>query len=365
MSTPPNHSRDSHPHDPLLQRYEEANAHDEARPNAALREAVLAHATTQITAPEPPQKARRPAANDSQWTWRALGSIAVLGLVGLLVMQFERGTPDEQHIALGKSSQQAKRSVAAARAKAAAPADTSAGDSSEQITAEKESQAASTSQPESPPVAPTVTADGKGPAPMGTPANPARAAKIEAPDAFKPAERSAAMAPAVRPAPPLPAEPMARTAPASSADAAASMAQAETPAPLVSAQSAAQPRSTLNELQQRSHREIASENQTNNPAGIASGSAQTALPPLHAAAIKGDLDTVQILLAEGVNINARDSLGRTALMLAAMGRLKNLVVALMDAGADATLRDQAGLNAADHAQRAGHADWLPLLQPRR
>lgn len=365
MSTPPSHSRDSHPHDPLLQRYEEANAHDEARPNAALREAVLAHATTQITASGPPEKVQRPAANDRQWTWRALGSIAVLGLVGLLVMQFERGTPDEQHIALGNSSQQAERSVAAAGAKASALADASTGDPSAEVAPEKASEAASTRPPEPPPVAPPVIADAEGPATVATPASPAKATKIEALDAFEPAERTAAMAPAAGAEPPLATEPMARAAPVSSADAAPSMAQAETPAPMASARSVAPPRSTLNESQQRAKRDIASENQANNPAGLASGSAQAALQPLHAAAIKGDLPAAQSLLAQGVDINARDSLGRTALMLAAMGRQKNLVVELMDGGADATLRDLVGLSAADHALRAGHADWLPLLQPRR
>ena len=41
------------------------------------------------------------AANDGQWRLRALGSLAVLGLVGLLALQFDRGTPEEREAAFG------------------------------------------------------------------------------------------------------------------------------------------------------------------------------------------------------------------------------------------------------------------------
>jgi ankyrin repeat protein len=60
-------------------------------------------------------------------------------------------------------------------------------------------------------------------------------------------------------------------------------------------------------------------------------------------------------------VNARDSQGRTPLMLAAMGGARQLVVVLMAAGADATLRDPSGRTAADLALQAGHTDWLPLF----
>ncbi|AOW14097.1 hypothetical protein LPB72_09455 [Hydrogenophaga crassostreae] len=349
MNTPPPHSRDPHPNDPLLQRYEEANAHDASRPGATLREAVLAHATSQVTAPAPPGETQRPAANDSLWTWRALGSIAVVGLAGLLVMQFERGTPDEQHAALGTSSQQTDRSVAAARSNTAPPVEAGASEASESAAPGKASGAVPISPPEPTPVTPPVNAeaDAERPASLARPASPERAARIEAPDALEPAEMPDAMAPAAGAAPPMGAESVARAA------------------PMASTRPAAPSRGTLNESQQRAKRGVTTGNQVIDPAGLSSDSVQTALPPLHAAAIKGDLEGAQRLMAEGVNINALDSRARTALMLAAMGGQKNLVVALMDAGADATLRDHAGLSAADHALRAGHADWLPLMQPRR
>ena len=133
------------------------------------------------------------------------------------------------------------------------------------------------------------------------------------------------------------------------------------PRPWPGRDSAAPARSDLGESGVNARREIASGNR----AGTAQDTAVPAIPPLHAAAAKGDLATVRTLLVQGIDINARDSWGRTALMMAVLGRHQNLVVALMDAGAETSLRDHAGLTAADHAIQAGHADWLPLLQPQR
>jgi Ankyrin repeats (many copies) len=111
------------PDNRLLQRYREANAHDAARPAPALRETVLAHARAAAAArAETPAPARRPAANDSAWTWRAFGGLAVIGLAGLLVLQFERGAPEEKEAALGTTgvSRPAVQPAPAPMAKAAA-----------------------------------------------------------------------------------------------------------------------------------------------------------------------------------------------------------------------------------------------------
>ncbi|MFZ2826659.1 MAG: hypothetical protein WA007_13415, partial [Hydrogenophaga sp.] len=90
--------------DLLLQRYREANALDDARPGAALRDQVLAHALSVAQARTTAAPVVKPsAANDSVWTWKAFGGLAVLGLVGLLVLQFDRGTPEEREAALGTS----------------------------------------------------------------------------------------------------------------------------------------------------------------------------------------------------------------------------------------------------------------------
>lgn len=90
------------PEDDLLQRYQEANAHDTLRPDPGLREKVLAQARAAIEARPAPGAGRPPAANDTAWRWRALGGLAVLGLATLVVLQFDRGTPDERELALGQ-----------------------------------------------------------------------------------------------------------------------------------------------------------------------------------------------------------------------------------------------------------------------
>ena len=95
--------------DPLLERYHEANALDAARPDPRLRETVLAHARAMATRPvigEPPS--RQAPANDRLWNWRLVASLATLGLVGLLVLQFERSPDEEREIALGTGMPQAE-----------------------------------------------------------------------------------------------------------------------------------------------------------------------------------------------------------------------------------------------------------------
>jgi outer membrane biosynthesis protein TonB len=104
--------------DELLKRYHEANEHDPARPGAALRENVLAQARASAGKHTAPGAGRPEAANEAAWRWRALGGLAVLGLAALVVLQFDRGTPDERELALGQPS----TSPAAPQAKSPAPA---------------------------------------------------------------------------------------------------------------------------------------------------------------------------------------------------------------------------------------------------
>ncbi|WP_439520108.1 hypothetical protein [Hydrogenophaga sp.] len=80
--------------DPLLERYREASALDPARPSIDVRENVLARA--RAAAKAPPTEPRPVAANDAFWRWRAFGGLAVIGLATLVVLQFDRGTPEER-----------------------------------------------------------------------------------------------------------------------------------------------------------------------------------------------------------------------------------------------------------------------------
>jgi ankyrin repeat protein len=81
---------------------------------------------------------------------------------------------------------------------------------------------------------------------------------------------------------------------------------------------------------------------------------------LVAAAERGDLRTVQALLAAGLPPDARDRAGKTALMQAAENGHLTLVHVLMTSGAD--------VNARDHEERTvlmralGKAAW-PLCRP--
>nr|MCU0927506.1 hypothetical protein [Hydrogenophaga sp.] len=107
MNRHPHHPQDGapRPDDALLQRYHEANALDSARPSPALRERVLAQARAVAAqaAQDTTTPTRPAAANDSAWKLRALGSLAVFGLVGLLALQFDRGTPEEREVAFGQA----------------------------------------------------------------------------------------------------------------------------------------------------------------------------------------------------------------------------------------------------------------------
>ena len=113
-----NEPRQTNGHDPLLQRYHEANALDPARPDPALRERVLAQAREQaaLNARAPAVPPRPEAANDRIWTLRALGSLAVLGLVGLLALQFDRSPPEEREVALGNANRAPLRAPQGRRA---------------------------------------------------------------------------------------------------------------------------------------------------------------------------------------------------------------------------------------------------------
>lgn len=316
------------PDDALLKRYREANELDAARPGPALRENVLAHARAVAASRlETPPPTVRPAANDSTWTWRALGSLAVIGLIGLLVLQFDRGTPEEKELALGAGSAPPAKETAAAPAAPAAPAEAAEPATAQaQPPQERQAPEAQTRFMKRPP-APVATA-------------PEAADRMADAEPAQEAERAASAASAeLAPAPQAPA---AAAAPAPAAKAMA-------PQPADSAAPAGISRNATEEVL-RERREIT----TARPAAPPS--------PLFAAITSGNAEAVRQRLAEGADPNAPDATGRTPLIAAARTGNEAMVRLLLAAGADRTLRDREGHSAADHAEQSGHPGFLPLLR---
>jgi hypothetical protein len=82
------------------------------------------------------------------------------------------------------------------------------------------------------------------------------------------------------------------------------------------------------------------------------------------AASKGDVELVQRLLEARAFVDARANDGRTALMFAAesLGQRTETVRALIEAGADRTIRDRNGQTAADKVRHSQDTQLLSLLQ---
>lgn len=83
--------------------------------------------------------------------------------------------------------------------------------------------------------------------------------------------------------------------------------------------------------------------------------------PLHYAATGGHLDIIALLLDESAYIDAESPNKTTPLMMAAMYGSTAAVRALLEAGADPTLRNQLGLSAVDFALRGKRPDAAELI----
>ena len=84
--------------------------------------------------------------------------------------------------------------------------------------------------------------------------------------------------------------------------------------------------------------------------------------PLHAAAARGDLESVRILLEKGADANARQQSGYVALHAAGASGRRDLAELLLAYGADPAAATDAGETAADLARKAGHAELAARLR---
>jgi hypothetical protein len=84
--------------------------------------------------------------------------------------------------------------------------------------------------------------------------------------------------------------------------------------------------------------------------------------PLHDACLKGHLETVRLLLDHGANIGARDKNDATPLHDAALGGAPVIIKLLLDKKADAQARDADGQTALDYAQKLDRAEAIRILK---
>ena len=295
--------------DDLVQGYLDASAQDPRRPPDRVRDAAHAHALDVIAAKTAPASAskpatNRPAANQSRWKISLLASIALAGITGLLVLQFERGSVEEKELALGQP---------VARRESAAPA-----------------------APAAPTAAPAPPAK---PSPKSPPAKPPTQPADSEARAIAKSIPSAGPAPASAPA--LADSTFAENAPQA----------ARAPATMANAAPAARSSGLM--------APASSAAREKNKFDVSGGQ-----PALVVAANAGDTDEMERLLAQGAALNAADATGRTALMAAVINGHTAAVEKLLARGASRTLTDREGLNALQHAQRLSLGRMVDLLESR-
>ncbi len=363
----------SPPGDELTERYREASAQDTRRPGAHVRDAVRAHAQMVMDAGKAQgasaaagtvqtKQTKGPAANQSRWKISALAGIALAGLTGLLVLQFDRGNDEEKDLVFGQRSASAPPAAQVpvpAPPPAAAPATTAP-------------QAAQTSPPEvsgqagtgnSPPPAPKAPAQPAAEKPAPQRAAPEAAAKARTETAgtlggaAPPAVASPPAAPTPAPAPAMTQDsagftPSTRAAEAPVTPPASRSAPAmAAPAPVAPAAPAAAP-------EQRQEKSAAPARSLRAEATGALGLAGA----LQQSARAGDLQQLERLLRQGAPLNAADPAGRTPLILAVMQGHTAVVQRLLAAGANTALIDKDGLNALQHARRLGFDGIAHLIE---
>jgi hypothetical protein len=317
--------------DELVRRYREAGAQDTRRPAPQVGEAVRAHArmvaASKAAGPAP---SPTPAANQSRWKISLLASVALAGLTGLLVLQFDRGTPDEQETALGRPA-----------------------------------PAVASPSPDSPPPAAADATVAHSETPAARPATPAPALRAAtpatrpAPDAGAPAPATASPAPVAEPAPSPPSL-AGQEAPAPAqerrADALRDQASEKT-MPAAAPQAMTRGAATAPALRMPAPAQESLAAQA--PRGTASLAAA-----LHQAARAGQVAELEALLQQGAPVNAPDGAGRTALSLAVIHGHSALVRRLLALGANPALADRDGLDALQHARRLGREDMVRMLEAR-
>ena len=90
--------------------------------------------------------------------------------------------------------------------------------------------------------------------------------------------------------------------------------------------------------------------------------ARNSIAALMKAAWEGDTGQAQALIHNGVDVNARDAFGRTALIIAASQGHTYIVQVLLEQGADTDIRDSVGTTALIAAEARGYSRIASLLR---
>lgn len=348
------------PPDELLQRYQEACALDERRPNPKVREAVRAHAAMLMgaAARHTPVGNRQHASatNQSRWKISLLASLALVGLTGLLVLQFERGTPEEQELALGRPKAQAPR-------QRLEPPQSSAPESAPTLAAETSSTGKAAQRPganapaqQSPSAKPSRT---QAKADIANIAERATATR-ELPAAPTPAQADAAPPAAAVPATGgsiMPSPSMEAGVPPSLGVGALPSRRVATDQSVQSSAKALAPSAMMAPAPQLKKAEQQGQRQDKDSRKVTDLNRA-----LLESARSGQVEQMEALLRQGAAINARDEAGRTALILATMHAHTAAVQRLLALGANPALRDHEGLSALQHAQQLGLKALANLLE---
>ena len=77
---------------------------------------------------------------------------------------------------------------------------------------------------------------------------------------------------------------------------------------------------------------------------------------------KGDIDSMQMLLAKGADVNLQDNNGITSLMWAAIYGQKKIVKVLLKKGADVNAFNHAGETALTWATLVGNSEIVEILK---
>jgi hypothetical protein len=394
------------PTDALLARYQAAqtalDAPEASGPSAQARANILNYAVKVATdsvaaraiseSAGSPLDTQKPSANDSQWKIRALATVAIFGLTSLLLLQWDRGTPEEKEVAFSTARQPVNAPAPApapapatepapAPAPAAVPPMPPATTVAEAPTAARPVDKSDFSTKAAPPsaklaapkAAPPPARPSASPQPFPAEADTQRPSGVVPPlparDAATTAESAMAGATAL-PAPAPPAAPSAAAAPAP-LPAAPSIAAPPAPAPAAApavraapaakAQSYGAPQSARRddaigapEATGRLKKAEAADDKsaTADASAAPAGRAMSPNLALFAAIRSADAAAVRQALASGADKNAKSN-GTPAITLSVQSGKLNLVQLLAGAGADVNAPDAQGITPLAHARARG------------